>query len=663
MTAAHSLGLRIIAGLLLTLNAVIAVADGGVTTTPPSATELSLDINIALGFSGIFKLGQWTPLTITVSNNGRTRSGTLEVEVPNTTATLGERTTTLHRRGLELAPGARKRFRFTVFLDSFAHPLHVSVHTAGHATFTQKIALRRAFTESAMLVVMSRDANLDYLNARGEHPVRVLYPRMELLPDRWQGYLGVHAVVIHDVSLEDLSGRQFTALKKWLAQGGRVLISGTANYALLNTPRLAELLPARAAGTLKVNGTALNEAFTKLPTAKGAFSINRLDVVYGHVLRVAGSTPLVVEQARGRGKVVYFTFDVARYPFAEWSGMTRLWHDYLDLSSHPLDTTERASGEHPLLAAIKTGAHEFPAHGTVIAFLALYLCVLGMLYRVRQRHVGASRVQRRLILPIVAAPLVFGIGAFALFGPLLFPSGARAVLLSVIEPFANSDYASVVADIGLYANKDHTLRLVYSGVEPSFKDIEPHTRDAALWVHETDHELSIAPEAARKFQLYAARGQDIVLFPLQAHAEKTAQDSELTIVNQTGAALADTWFVADGIAYALGTVAAGEERSFALSKVSTTLALGTDPWRALVKANSAAHSAKDSELMLKRAFRNFSASLQNDGRHALLLGFTTGPLKLPSQQEWVQQHTAMVALPVAWAFPTTNGAIQEPPQR
>ena len=129
-----------------------------------------------------------------------------------------------------------RALQFTVLPQGLSHPLVIRVHSGGRELARAEVDLRTRFAAERLLLVLSRDADLDYLNDRAVDGLRVLYPHPELLPVHWRGYDAVAAMVLHGVSLERLSASQFDALHKWIAQGGILAVSGGADYALLANP-------------------------------------------------------------------------------------------------------------------------------------------------------------------------------------------------------------------------------------------------------------------------------------------------------------------------------------------------------------------------------------------------------------------------------------------
>jgi hypothetical protein len=179
-------------GLLLVLTEALADDTANAIATALQASAAAVDIQLTLGFSETFRLDHWTPLIVTLSNRGSDLSGQLEIEVSGGNEFQGNSFTTFYRRDLELPGNSRKRFNFTVFPENPSKPLLIRIISGAQEPLVQRtLDLRGRFTSARLLLVLCRDADLDYLNDASGESLRVLYPHPELLPDRWQGYDGV----------------------------------------------------------------------------------------------------------------------------------------------------------------------------------------------------------------------------------------------------------------------------------------------------------------------------------------------------------------------------------------------------------------------------------------------------------------------------------------
>ncbi|HSB49410.1 MAG TPA: hypothetical protein VLD15_07835, partial [Burkholderiales bacterium] len=155
---------------------------------PLATAANTVDIDAAVGFTGTYQPGRWTPLSVTVTNHGGDLSGELEVQVTGGDELRDRPFVTVHRRTLELHRDSRKTLQFTVYLEGLSHPLVIRVRSGDRELARAAVNLRTRISAARLLLVLSRDADLDYLNDGAANGLRVLYPHPELLPVHWRGY-------------------------------------------------------------------------------------------------------------------------------------------------------------------------------------------------------------------------------------------------------------------------------------------------------------------------------------------------------------------------------------------------------------------------------------------------------------------------------------------
>jgi hypothetical protein len=611
----------------------------------------AVDVTAVVGFSDTFQLGRWTPLNVTVTNHRSDLSGELEVQVTGGDELRGRLFVTSHRRKLELHRDSRKSLQFTVFPQELSHPLVIRVHSSGQELARTQVDMRTRFAAERLLLVLSRDADLDYLNEGGADGLRVLYPHPELLPVHWRGYDAVAAVVVHGVSLERLSTSQFEALHKWVAQGGILAVSGGPNYALLRSPRLAALLPSQPLGMTRIDGDALQSAFSTTLDVSRPVHVNRLGALRGRALLHAGAVPLIVERTLGYGRVVYLTFDVTSYPFDRWDGMRELWLNSLRL---PPPTTVALSGpeaeiESPLPALVQAESADFPSIAAVLFFLILYL---GLLLAGYQLPVHGKRSRWLTPLWSWAAPVLFAPAAWLLFGPSVFPRGATAVAMAVIEPLPGSIYARLGLDLGVYATRSGALRLEYRGAEPV---LSPPRQaqvegDVGDWVFGEGPRRFLEPLDRRRYVLHALQGEDVIVFQVEASVHRGTTGPRLVLDNASGRILEDVWLVFDGYAYELGSIPSAGRFERTLSRRAHGVEVGEASWRRVLKLTPGIPDlmSAPTRIVLERRARAASESGYPGPGHALLIGYTANPLRpAGASAAWPRRERALVAFEVA----------------
>jgi hypothetical protein len=615
---------------------------------PPAFAAAAVDIAAAIGFTDTFQPGRWAPLNVTVTNRGGDFIGELDVQVVGGDALRGRQFVSSHRRKLELHRDSRKTLQFTVRPQGFAHPLVIRAHAGGREVARMEVDLSARYSAERLLLVLSRSASLEYLDDDGADGLRVLRPHPELLPVHWRGYDAVAAIVVHGVSLESLNEGQFDALHKWIAQGGILAVSGGADYALLRTPRLAALLPGLPLGMARVDAGALRSAFSASLDVSRPVYVNSLGNFRGRARLRAGDTVLAVERALGLGRVLYLTFDVGSHPFDRWDGMRELWLTSLRLPPPGPLTAAGSTLDSPLPSLVRGASTNFPAHATVLSFLALYLGLLLAGYLLPARGGGRSW---HASLWTWAVPLIFAPAAWLLFGPPAFSRGATALAVAVIEPFPDSGYARLGLDLGVYAHRSGPLRLEYRGSEPVLYPPRRAQREgtAENWVFGEGARPFVEPLDRRRYVLHALEGEDVIAFHLDASLHDEAPGPRLVLDNASGRALEDPWLIFDGYAYELGPIPAGARFERRLARRAQGVEVDEASWhRVLRPPGDRTQAPAPAWIALQRQSRATGASGYPGQGQALLVAYTASPLQ-PSgvSAGWPRHERALVALRVA----------------
>jgi hypothetical protein len=617
---------------------------------PQPAAGSAVDITAVVGFADTFRPGRWTPLAVTVTNRGTSLLGELEVNVTGGDALRGRQFLTSHRRALELHRETRKTFQFVVRPEGLSRPLVIRVREDGRELARAEIDLRARFIAERLLLVLSRDANLDYLNENAGVGLKVVYPHPELLPAHWRGYDAVAAVVMHGVSLERLDTAQFDALHKWIAQGGILAVSGGSDYALLRGPRFSALLPATPAGMTRLDPDALRAAFSATLEVSRPVHVNRLDAVRGRVHLAAGPAPLIVERKLGLGRVLYLAFDVTAYPFDRWDGMPGLWLESLRLpaAGRVPPTADEPPLTSPLPSLIAAGFPNFPAAATMFFFLALYLGLLLAAYVIPER---ATRAWWQAPLRTLGVPLLFSPVAWLLFGPGVFPRDATAVTVAVIEPLPGSIYARLGLDLGVYSTRGGPQRLEFRGAEPVLYPTRRAQREGSVgdWVLGEGSRRFVEPVDRRGYVLHALEGEDVIAFHLEASVRDETAGPRLVLENGSGRDLRDLWLLLDGRGYELGSIAAGARLERRLAR-ARGVELNDAAWRRVLgdPPRDRPQLASPARVVLERKARPAGNQGYPPPGRALLIADTASPLQpAGASTGWPRQQRALVAFELA----------------
>ena len=420
----------------------------------PAGAEIAIEARV--GFHGVFQLGRPFPLEVEVTNSGRPAEGTLDVQVWKGGATKGGTPYPVkYRREVFLAAQSRKTIQFTVDPDFISRPLTISFSSAsGNAA--REIDLRRNFSPAPVLLLVNDSGSLPPIALGPTAQSRLVALSLSELAADARALLGVSHVILYDQSLRDLSRPQLLALDTWISAGGRMVIIGSLNYALYQEPVISRFLPVRVSGTRRIAFTPAHGKDDKVVTIADVWT-QVSSPLHGQVLAQSQGLPVLVEAARGRGKVIYFSLDIGRPPLSQWPGLAK----YLQTLLAPGGVDEppaRAEWNDTIFTQLITSPTfiaTYVPYGSLFLVIVVYLLAIGLLSWIWQRGRLATMPTIISLLLLVTAGSAAGYVYFSRGGHI--PDG---VLLSssVLESGADG-FVDAQANLALFSTQPRQYNL------------------------------------------------------------------------------------------------------------------------------------------------------------------------------------------------------------
>lgn len=325
----------------------------------------TLQINV--GFEDDSRVGYWTPVHITLSNNGADFSGTLSATTYTSPllsgAIVGAISPWSYQQPVTLPRGTQKQI--TLYVPFYESPTVPRAIIATLRDSHGKVILTQTQTpyslrKGALLIGILSDQASGF-NA----PSAITLPSpsrsietaaldASTLPDMAEMLSNFDVIILDDFTTSTLTSAQLTALQTWVNQGGALLEVGGPQWQRTLSPLPPQLLPVTLYGTNTLPaGTPLlpigspTIADTGLPP--GPDTLNQPITVSTGVINHAptqsagkqapfsqletilssGATPLLVQAHQGQGTICYLAFDPATAPIANWTGAIALWKGLL----------------------------------------------------------------------------------------------------------------------------------------------------------------------------------------------------------------------------------------------------------------------------------------------------------------------------------------------
>jgi hypothetical protein len=321
----------------------LAIAAAFFTTRSRASAEqadaISID-HLRVGFAGAYKVGHWTPLSVTVrSTNGDAVSGDLSVQLDDGDGIA----TTVRTPGVTVRAGGDAVVQALVKPGRPQGTIKVAFQSDGGAaerTFAHDdvpaalLATQELFVEIGGSIGLSR-LQLRYSPASLERPEAALVKDPRTLPRRSLGYDGVDVVVLTtgDPALNKAwsdNEPMVNALDEWVRLGGKLIfcVGREGERVLAEGSPLARFAPGKFdrvdtgdPGPWEFFADATTEPM--LTPEGGTPSI--VTTVLREVRGVALSDDnLVIRAPYGFGEVLFVAADLEQPPFTQWPAQTKL---------------------------------------------------------------------------------------------------------------------------------------------------------------------------------------------------------------------------------------------------------------------------------------------------------------------------------------------------
>lgn len=427
-----------------------------------NAQQDLVSLVVSAGFDGRFRENTWTPVLITIANNGDPIEGEL-VARPERSSAL----TNTFSTPVTLPSNARQTVMMYVSLRSFGRTLRIELFDAEGIAVTDTEVTITSVPTSAQLYAVVSNATSSTLNVSDVGPAGTENFQANWfpinVPDSAAGLEPVDVMFFSDVDSGTLNNAQRQAIREWVTSGGHLIVTGGPNWQA-TAAGLTDLLPLVPTASSTITdlssladfvGTGESDLLGQVVVTSGNVTDDALVLIEN-----TDGAPLYTRRPLGNGTVDYLAVDPLLAPLRNWDKQSAFWLTALSsVDSRPGWTFGMVNPERSLEAMeILPGVTAIPEALAMVAFLAAYVVLIGPV-----NYFVLSRLNRRefawITIPLLIA--AFSMLAWAT-GFNLRGSDVILSRLSVVQSWPDSDDAQVNQLIGLLAPRRATYSLVMS---------------------------------------------------------------------------------------------------------------------------------------------------------------------------------------------------------
>ncbi|MBM80430.1 MAG: hypothetical protein CMJ78_07545 [Planctomycetaceae bacterium] len=461
-----------------------------VTVPPADAQEFS---DLEVGFKGFYKIGEWTPLRISLTSSES--SAILEVDVVDPEGCI---TTIQGSRGVQSE--GKLAFEALFKPGRIGAGITVRAKTADDKVIAKEVLTPQSNggqvpegSKQSVLFIATLGEPAGFEPYRGSGTERgfggakfIRFQSASELPSDPRSYESLNSLVIADDY--KLSDDQSEALRHWVLNGGHLILAVGTDVKEFQASLFPswEAIPFEVESRVQVPDTRLAglESFigeSDKILASGRINVARVNAKSGRSMirsREGGSSiPILARSSYGFGRITFFAMDLNRPPLSNWNSAPILCEKLINTFSRRIKerklTSNRtrltSSGITELGTQLHAAQEEFSeiqrmSSWTVMALIVAYLLIVGPL-----DYLIVHKVLKRPHWTWWTLPLV--IASTGLLGVV---AGGKAngdrMLLNQLDVIDIDQHTNTVRTFGWMtpyspASNRHTLRVVSSPIE------------------------------------------------------------------------------------------------------------------------------------------------------------------------------------------------------
>lgn len=302
-------------------------AGSGVYGAAAVSDDSGIAVKVQIGFGKFYKLGYPVPISIEVDNQLKDINGELQVEVPGDVNNA-----TLYAVNVNLPKNSTKKFVLNVPMQSFATKIKVNLVEGKQTVFTASPRIEPgAGTDTMVIGILSDDFEsvkyIDKVTLGMNQNISTKNVRLDEnnFPSQADVLKMFNVIIINNFDTSRLGQDQYDALKKWVTDGGLLIIGTGPSYSKTLNIFKDDFLSGQTGAQSAITTDAISRLVSGRSDASGGSGQMRLDILDINMkdstsILSEGSTVLVSKVSKGKGTIGVAAFDFGLEPISGWTG-------------------------------------------------------------------------------------------------------------------------------------------------------------------------------------------------------------------------------------------------------------------------------------------------------------------------------------------------------
>lgn len=543
-------------------------------TSTTALAQTPITLSVEAGLDGYYKVGQWLPVRALIENNGPSIDGRMEITLPR-----AEDGQVVNAYPVSLPTRSRKEITLYLYPETYIASLDVVLlDTTGQVITKRHVALKSVSDNDRLFGIIADQPSAYNVLSELDPPNGSAYVARlttHTLPDRSVALDSLNTLIVSNVDTGALTEAQRTALSAWVANGGRLIVTGGPGWQKTSAG-LHDLLPVSLVDVVTLDDVSALKTFAGSATSPGSAVIATGALTPdAQVILKQAETPLLIRRQHGVGEVFFVSFDPADLQqvvvASSASAGSQSWDGFLEIFrqlTQPLpDKPGWGYGVQNWYTAASAASNipnlNLPPVSLICGFLGLYMIAIGPV-----NYLVVRKLKRRELAWISVPLLTIGFTAAAfLAGNLL--RGNQPVLnrLALVQVWPSANQARLTGIVGLYAPQRamYEVKADQGLLLHPTSDSTPYqsTGDTSDWTLSSDGTAARARVLMDVSEVKTLGAEGVIAAPqftpaLQLVVDSAGARATGVVTNHSDLILQDVVLLGPGMAYAVGTVEPGE---------------------------------------------------------------------------------------------------------
>ena len=283
-----------------------------------------IKINTEIGFDNTYRSDSVTPIVITIENNKKDIDGEIQIEIPSEMGPMGVDMVSIYAIDINHPKGTVKKYTMNIPIPSSLLNTKLKIVEGKNTLIEEYVRIDRGVAENVMLagVLSDNPANLNYLNGftfkniQGSTSMKIANLNEETFSVDLDVMKGFNAIIMNDYDSSKLNKEQYNTLKKWVEQGGFLIIgtgpNGGKTLSIFKDDFITGDRGEQAKVSAKGLGDIVGDSFAQ------TIDVMDIEVKDGENLFSENGISMAQQIDKGKGRILVLSFDIGLEPITSW---------------------------------------------------------------------------------------------------------------------------------------------------------------------------------------------------------------------------------------------------------------------------------------------------------------------------------------------------------